>query len=160
MHSHVPLVASLLVLPHLQTANRASHLQLIHKVQLLQSSYCVLLLPSQYSNATHAMSCQAKQSGARDKPTGVAYIASKFPILKNNYELIEPVTGSFVKVQLCRANWISWMSFRLTSVHRQKRTFVACVAHFWISIQAVLTEFVTTALFLYLCTGAICFGTH
>ena len=27
-------------------------------------------------------------------------------------------------------------------------------------IQAVLTEFVTTALFLYLCTGAICFGTH
>ncbi|KAL0020531.1 hypothetical protein WJX79_005805 [Trebouxia sp. C0005] len=27
-------------------------------------------------------------------------------------------------------------------------------------IQAVLTEFVTTVLFLYLCTGAICFGTH
>ncbi|KAL0044987.1 hypothetical protein WJX82_004240 [Trebouxia sp. C0006] len=68
------------------------------------------------------MSNQAKQSGARDKPTGVAYIASKVPLLKAKYELTEPVTGSFVK--------------------------------------AVLTEFLTTALFLYLCTGAICFGTH
>ena len=46
------------------------------------------------------MSNQAKQSGARDKATGVAYIALKVPMLKEKFELIEPVTGSFVKVQL------------------------------------------------------------
>ncbi len=48
------------------------------------------------------MSNQAKQGGARDKATGVAYIASKVPMLKAKYELTEPVTGSFVKVQLLR----------------------------------------------------------
>ena len=96
-------------------ARRARNLQLSHQVQLLPSFQCVLLLTSRYSNAIHdAMSNQAKQSGARDKATGVAYIVSKVPVLKGKYELKEPVTGSFVKVctahEICRANWISCMS--------------------------------------------------